>query len=947
MRASPVKQNSLGGTRVVKVVGHEKTTRKLCVSPVCSMNKNFANSMSGITAGALITGLNTADVQPAGAVVDPTQTLTAIQKKEAEDLYELVRFRMGRNPPTLTSSPNADLRGKDFYIDVRKKAEMDLNEAKLQAEAAVAAQENAVIIDLKTQLERLNQQLQDTMLVAETEKIELEALRVALQQAKEAVLVPAVVFDAVQEVEEFQPVVPLEDVVPVMKVEEVMAVEEATEVMAVKDAEEVTAVKDVDEVMAVKDVDEVMAVKDVDEVMAVKDVDEVMAVKDVEEVKPVEELMMVKVKEVEPEIQPLVASVPINVTALGLLNALGIAVGGGYMYFQGRRFKAEREEFNVALSTEQRRVTELIGQIEVVLAALKTEKEAVADLKIQLQQAATESVMIVAAEKREKRELLNASEENAKALEAERRLVRSVRSQFEAIQEQAEAERAAKLQAIAEAQALSRQLSEAKAFIESGGVMERRGELEDIKSLSHQEKMEEARSLMGAVKGLSATADLHKELKDAWGSLEEQRDLMKKVGGDIVNMKQDMMRMKQQAMDFAMKAQLVSEAARKEKEESDMELHTLNEQLVQARSQVADANSEIARLRQSMSSREAQVASMATDLSHQQNNNSQVMDQVSYYQSQMNMAQRELSSELENSSLREQLQAAKASLSDSQNSLTELSRKLREEEAARSAFQADIAALRKELSIAAAAVESEQRQAAAQKALAEKAEQRAADAAATNAALMAELSETSDAFAVRLADALNKAEAAEVERAKAEEQVEYLRFGLSNTDQLIKQLEGKAFELEGLGNTLKKAAAAEVAAAQNKITELEKMLRAERQAQVASAEAEARLKKEMAVKQEEAEKRVAAAAAELAAERGARSEAESSLRMLQSELLKMKEESQATRHTAQRELEEMFKMIAEVEAKTEATASFVSSAASGTSPQTIKQASKNGVYSPR
>jgi hypothetical protein len=46
------------------------------------------------------------------------------------------------------------------------------------------------------------------------------------------------------------------------------------------------------------------------------------------------------------------------------------------------------------------------------------------------------------------------------------------RSQFEAIQEQAEAERAAKLQAIAEAQALSHQLSEAKALIASGGIME-------------------------------------------------------------------------------------------------------------------------------------------------------------------------------------------------------------------------------------------------------------------------------------------------------------------------------------------------------------------------------------------------------------------------------------------------------------------------------------------
>jgi hypothetical protein len=29
--------------------------------------------------------------------------------------------------------------------------------------------------------------------------------------------------------------------------------------------------------------------------------------------------------------------------------------------------------------------------------------------------------------------------------------------------------------------------------------------------------------------GLSATADLHRELKDAWSSLEEQRDLMQKV----------------------------------------------------------------------------------------------------------------------------------------------------------------------------------------------------------------------------------------------------------------------------------------------------------------------------------------------------------------------------------------------------------------------------------
>jgi hypothetical protein len=162
-----------------------------------------------------------------------------------------------------------------------------------------------VIIDLKAQLERLNQQLQDTMLVAETEKIELEALRVALQEAKEAVLVPTVMVEAMKEVEEFEPVVAVEEVLPVVVVEEK---EEA------------------------KEVEEVMAVKDVEEVMAVK------------EVKPVEELRIVEaVTEdvVEPAIQPLVASVPINVTALGLLNALGIAVGGGYMYFQGRRFKVQ------------------------------------------------------------------------------------------------------------------------------------------------------------------------------------------------------------------------------------------------------------------------------------------------------------------------------------------------------------------------------------------------------------------------------------------------------------------------------------------------------------------------------------------------------------------------------------------------------------------------------
>jgi hypothetical protein len=61
--------------------------------------------------------------------------------------------------------------------------------------------------------------------------------------------------------------------------------------------------------------------------------------------------------------------------------------------------------------------------------------------------------------------------------------------------------------------------------------------------------------------------------------------------------------------------------------------------------------------------------------------------------------------------------------------------------------------------------------------------------------------------------------------------------------------------------------------------------------------------------------------------------------------MKMKEESQATRHSAQKEFEEMYKMIAEVEARTEATASLVSSAASGASPpQHVKQASKNGVY---
>jgi hypothetical protein len=52
-------------------------------------------------------------------------------------------------------------------------------------------------------------------------------------------------------------------------------------------------------------------------------------------------------------------------------------------------------------------------------------------------------------------------------------------------------------------------------------------------------------------------------------------------------MKQDMVRMKQQAMEFAMKAQAVTEQAKREREESAVQLQALNEQLVMARSQVS------------------------------------------------------------------------------------------------------------------------------------------------------------------------------------------------------------------------------------------------------------------------------------------------------------------------------------------------------------------------
>ena len=91
--------------------------------------------------------------------------------------------------------------------------------------------------------------------------------------------------------------------------------------------------------------------------------------------------------------------------ALGLLNSLGIVVGGGlggYVLLQQGKAKKEKEEFEGALGAEQKLVAGLRQQAEGVRAALEKEQETVSKLKQQMQAQQSEASRLLDAEKRER-----------------------------------------------------------------------------------------------------------------------------------------------------------------------------------------------------------------------------------------------------------------------------------------------------------------------------------------------------------------------------------------------------------------------------------------------------------------------------------------------------------------------------------------------------------------
>ncbi|GAX78952.1 hypothetical protein CEUSTIGMA_g6392.t1 [Chlamydomonas eustigma] len=597
----------------------------------------------------------------------------------------------------------------------------------------------------------------------------------------------------------------------------------------------------------------------------------------------------------------------------GLLNVLGIFLGGGlggYLYVQQNKAKTVQENLNVALSEEQKRVDELKKRTDEIRDALGKEEETVSKLKSEMQMAATESSLILAAERRERESSMRANELSLKALEAEKRLVAAVRAQAATAKEEAQAERAAKFVAEAEAQALSRQLKEAQELMEKERTVARKVGMDAMKAMSQSKRMEEALG-QAVVTGESlkrsleveeqrgnqaegAAADLQRELADTAESLEEQRNLLKRVGGDTMDMKDAMSKLKQQALQFSVKAQLASDAAKLERKEAALQLKAVTEQLQQAKGQVSEAHAEIEQLKASLVSRESQVDSLEAELKLQQQNNKQLMEQVAHLQTQLSEVEQSLTAEQSTSKeLRQQLQAAQSSLNASQSSLEATSRELRLEQGARAALQSDVMKLKQELSNAAAAVENERLMAARAKTDAENAEQRVTEANAATAAMKDEFSKSSEKFSQRLAEALSKAWSAETDRAKAEEELHVLTSVLSDTQASLKNMEAKAAELQGQGKALEEARALEVGAAQQKIVELEKMLETAQagvqQAREGAAEAEARVASEMAAVREDAEMKAALAAAELEAERMARSEVEASLRLLQSQMTVKKE----------------------------------------------------------
>lgn len=134
---------------------------------VCMAGSNAARfeimrNIIGTSAGIL---LSISATQP---VVAAELTLTQSQLREAEDLYELIRQRTGKDLPKLMSSPN---------VKANSVENPSLSVALSEADAKSIAQ-------LKAELERMNSQLRQEERLKEAEKAELIRLQETLEQLR-------------------------------------------------------------------------------------------------------------------------------------------------------------------------------------------------------------------------------------------------------------------------------------------------------------------------------------------------------------------------------------------------------------------------------------------------------------------------------------------------------------------------------------------------------------------------------------------------------------------------------------------------------------------------------------------------------------------------------------------------------------------------------------------
>lgn len=116
---------------------------------------------------------------------DSTLTITQSQLKEAEELYELIRQRTGKDLPKLTSSPNVKASARESIrssLSPSSSSSSTLNTTSLPPAFSEADAQS--IAQLKAELEKINRELQEKSRLAESEKKELLKLEENLEQLR-------------------------------------------------------------------------------------------------------------------------------------------------------------------------------------------------------------------------------------------------------------------------------------------------------------------------------------------------------------------------------------------------------------------------------------------------------------------------------------------------------------------------------------------------------------------------------------------------------------------------------------------------------------------------------------------------------------------------------------------------------------------------------------------